>query len=154
MLVGELGEFPLIARLQQVVQTGQSAHIVRGMGDDCAVVRATSAVDLLLTTDTQEEDVHFRRAWATPQDIGWRCLAVNVSDIAAMGGTPLGAVVALSVPATLEVAFVEQLYEGLQAVATTYALSYPRGQYQQKHRWIVCDHYGSWRSPPGTKRVS
>jgi thiamine-monophosphate kinase len=120
MLVGELGEFPLIARLQQVVQTERMAHIVCGMGDDCAVVRASAASDLLLTTDTQEEDVHFRRAWATPQDIGWRCLAVNVSDIAAMGGMPLGAVVALSIPATLEVAFVEQLYEGLQAVATAY----------------------------------
>lgn len=120
MLVGDLGEFPLIARLQQYVHTGPAPHIVRGIGDDCAVVRATTDADLLLTTDTQEEDVHFRRAWATPQDIGWRCLAVNVSDIAAMGGTPLGAVVALSVPPSLEVVFVEKLYEGMQELATTY----------------------------------
>ncbi len=127
MLIGDLGEFALIDRLQQ--RLSNAAHvcvgthdrqIVRGIGDDCAVLRPTAGMDLLLTTDTQEEGVHFRRDWATPQDIGWRCLAVNVSDIAAMGGSPLGAVIALSVPATLEVTFVESLYDGLQELATAY----------------------------------
>src|SRR5262245_54696897 len=120
MHVGELGEFALIARLQHRLLGQTSPQVIRGVGDDCAVLRPSAEVDLLLTTDTQEEGVHFRHDWSSPEDIGWRCLAVNVSDIAAMGGTPLGAVVALSLPATLEVAFVEQLYEGLQAVATTY----------------------------------
>ena len=120
MLIGELGEFALIDRLQQRLQKPAPAQLVRGIGDDCAVLRPMAGVDLLLTTDTQEEDVHFRRAWSTPEDIGWRCLAVNVSDIAAMGGNPLGAVIALSVPPTLEVAFVEALYDGLQELATAY----------------------------------
>jgi thiamine-monophosphate kinase len=120
MLIGALGEFALIARLQQRLHTTPPPQVVRDIGDDCAVLRPSPGTDLLLTTDTQEEDVHFRRAWATPQDIGWRCLAVNVSDIAAMGGRPLGAVIALSVPATLEVAFVEALYDGIQDLATAY----------------------------------
>ncbi|MGH7553173.1 MAG: thiamine-phosphate kinase [Longimicrobiales bacterium] len=120
MLIGELGEFALIARLQQRLHSTAPVQLVRGIGDDCAVLRPTAGTDLLLTTDTQEEGVHFRRDWSTPQDIGWRCLAVNVSDIAAMGGNPLGAVIALSVPATLEVAFVEALYDGLQELATAY----------------------------------
>lgn len=120
MLIGELGEFALIARLQQRLHNTTPLQIVRGIGDDCAVLRPSAGMDLLLTTDTQEEGVHFRRDWATPQDIGWRCLAVNVSDIAAMGGSPLGAVIALSVPASLEVTFVESLYDGLQELATAY----------------------------------
>jgi len=120
MLIGELGEFALIARLQQRLQQTAPAQLVRGIGDDCAVLRSMADMDLLLTTDTQEEGVHFRQDWSTPQDIGWRCLAVNVSDIAAMGGNPLGAVIALSVPATLEVAFIEALYDGLQELATAY----------------------------------
>ena len=127
MLIGELGEFALIARLQQRLHMRALARtnathqqVVRGIGDDCAVLRPSTGMDLLLTTDTQEEGVHFRRDWATPQDIGWRCLAVNVSDIAAMGGSPLGAVIALSVPASLEVAFIEGLYDGLQELATAY----------------------------------
>ena len=120
MLIGELGEFALIARLQQRLHKTTPVQLVRGIGDDCAVLRPEAGRDVLVTTDTQEEGVHFRRDWSTPEDIGWRCLAVNVSDIAAMGGSPLGAVIALSVPATLEVAFVEALYDGLQELATAY----------------------------------
>jgi thiamine-monophosphate kinase len=102
------------------------------MGDDCAVLRPAADMELLLTTDTQEEGVHFRRDWASAEDIGWRCLAVNVSDIAAMGGTPLGAVVALSLPAALDVAFVEALYDGMQAVAQRYACPVIGGNISQR----------------------
>lgn len=118
MQVGDLSEFALISRLHARLRTPQDDHIIRGIGDDCAVLRPSAGMDLLLTTDTQEEGVHFQRDWASPQDIGWRCLAVNVSDIAAMGGQALGAIVALSLPPTLAVAFVEALYDGMQAMAT------------------------------------
>ncbi len=120
MLIGELGEFALIARLQQRLQSSLPPQVIRGIGDDCAVLRPSPGMELLVTTDTQEEQVHFRREWSTPQDIGWRCLAVNVSDIAAMGGSPLGAVIALSLPPTLSVTFIEGLYDGLQELATAY----------------------------------
>ena len=117
MKVRELGEFALLARLQRRLQPAGAPPVVRGIGDDCAVLRPGDGHDLLVTTDTQEEGVHFRRDWSTPEDIGWRCLAVNVSDIAAMGGVPLGAVVALSLPETLAVTFVEAMYDGMSAMA-------------------------------------
>lgn len=120
MQVGELGEFALIARLQRFLRDATGQQVIRGIGDDCAVVRAAPGTELLLTTDTQEEGCHFRREWSTPQDIGWRCLAVNVSDIAAMGGMPLGAVVALCLPAALDVTFVDAFYEGMQVLARDY----------------------------------
>ena len=120
MMVRELGEFALLARLQQRLKQADAPPVVRGIGDDCAVLRPADGNDLLVTADTQEEGVHFRRDWSTPEDIGWRCLAVNVSDIAAMGGVPLGAVVALSLPETLAVAFVEALYDGMNALAEAY----------------------------------
>jgi thiamine-monophosphate kinase len=120
MRLGDLGEFALIARLQSRLHGPPRSHVICDIGDDCAVLRPAAGMDVLLTTDTQEEGVHFRRDWASPEDIGWRCLAVNVSDIAAMGGSPLGAVVALSLPATLDVAFIEALYDGMQAVAQRY----------------------------------
>jgi thiamine-monophosphate kinase len=59
------------------------------------------------------EDVHFRRAWLTPYQIGWRAMAVNLSDIAAMGAQPFGALAALALPADTEAAFFDQLIEGL-----------------------------------------
>ena len=118
MIVRELGEFALLARLQQRLNLSGGPVVVRGIGDDCAVLRPGDGQDLLVTTDTQEEGVHFRRDWSAAEDIGWRCLAVNVSDIAAMGGEPLGAVVALSLPETLTVAFVEAMYDGMNALAT------------------------------------
>lgn len=121
MMVHELGEFALLARLQRRLKQADAPSVVRGIGDDCAVLRPPDGHDLLVTTDTQEEGVHFRRDWSTPEDIGWRCLAVNVSDIAAMGGAPLGAVVALSLPETLAVAFVEAMYDGMSALAEAYA---------------------------------
>ena len=120
MKVRELGEFALLARLQRRLQPAGAPSVVRGIGDDCAVLRPADGHDLLVTTDTQEEGVHFRRDWSTPEDIGWRCLAVNVSDIAAMGGVPLGAVVALSLPETLAVTFVEAMYDGMSAMAEAY----------------------------------
>jgi thiamine-monophosphate kinase len=131
MRVGELGEFALIARLQSRLQ-GPQPHIICSVGDDCAVLRPAAGMDLLLTTDTQEEGIHFRRDWASPEDIGWRCLAVNVSDIAAMGGSPVGAVVALSIPPALEVAFVEALYDGMQAVAQRYDCPVVGGNISQR----------------------
>ena len=120
MKVRELGEFALLARLQRRLKQADAPSVVRGIGDDCAVLRPADGHDLLVTTDTQEEGVHFRRDWSTPADIGWRCLAVNVSDIAAMGGVPLGAVVALSLPETLAVTFVEAMYDGMSALAEAY----------------------------------
>ena len=116
----ELGEFALLARLQRRLKQADARAVVRGIGDDCAVLRPADGHDLLVTTDTQEEGVHFRCDWSTPEDIGWRCMAVNVSDIAAMGAEPLGAVVALSLPETMEVAFVEAVYDGMNALAESY----------------------------------
>jgi thiamine-monophosphate kinase len=68
------------------------------IGDDCAVLEPTPGSALLATTDFLIEDVHFRRRWATPADIGWKSLAVNLSDIAAVGGRPRWALVGLACP--------------------------------------------------------
>ena len=92
-----------------------------GIGDDCAVLEPTPGHRLLATTDLLLEDIHFRRRYAAPADIGWKALAVNLSDIAAMGGKPRWALVALacSLEATLEE--VEAFYEGARALASRHA---------------------------------
>ncbi len=70
----------------------------RGVGDDCALVDAPPGERLLVSVDTSVENVHFRREWLTPEEIGWRATMAALSDLAAMGARPLGLLAALAVP--------------------------------------------------------
>jgi thiamine-monophosphate kinase len=88
----------------------------RSIGDDAAVLEPTPGTALVATTDVLLEDVHFRRRWAEPADIGWKAMAVNVSDIAAMGATPRWALVALACPESTVSEEIEAFYEGALAL--------------------------------------
>jgi thiamine-monophosphate kinase len=119
--VRTVGERGLIARIRE--RLGSPPAAVRlGIGDDAAAV-AWPGDTLLLTTDTLVEDVHFRRATASFVDIGAKALAVNLSDIAAMGGEPRYALLALALPADLTVAAVDDFYAGLAAEATGHGVT-------------------------------
>ena len=83
------------------------------------MLAATPGAALLATTDLVIEDVHFRRPAASPRDIGWKALAVNLSDIAAMGGTPRYALLALAVPAISRVAEVEEFMGACSAAGAS-----------------------------------
>jgi thiamine-monophosphate kinase len=72
-----------------------------GIGDDCAVLRVPPNRELLITTDISLETIHFRRDWHTPESVGHRCLARGLSDLAAMGATPLAAFLSLALPPEL-----------------------------------------------------
>ncbi len=116
MKVAHLGERGLIRRIRQLVGAGAPGVAV-GIGDDAAVLALADNAKLLATTDLLLEGVHFRRGYATPADIGWKAMAVNLSDIAAMGGTPRFALVALACPAETEVEAIEAIYAGMKAAA-------------------------------------
>jgi thiamine-monophosphate kinase len=115
MRIADLGEFPLIERINEIVST-ERPDVVVGIGDDVAVLaNDADGEDLTLATvDSQVEDVHFLRDLITPQQLGRRALAINLSDIAAMGGRPQYALVSLALPSDTEVAWVEALYRGLR----------------------------------------
>jgi len=112
--VAGLGEFALIERLAGLVPTA-GPGVTLGLGDDAAVLEFRERV--LATCDVQAEDVHFRFDVMRPADVGWRALAVNLSDIAAMGGTPRYALVSLLVRPDTAVRVVEGIYRGLAASA-------------------------------------
>jgi thiamine-monophosphate kinase len=109
-LSNSLEEFSLIARL--AAKLTRSRRTILGPGDDCAIL-APSRAQQIITVDSMVEGVHFRVEWTTPEALGGRALAVNLSDIAAMGGTPTACVVNLAIRPGLGVRFFDRLYAGL-----------------------------------------
>ena len=109
-----LREFELIRALKRRYGA-TDARIVLGMGDDAAVIAPGRGERCLLTTDLLAEGIHFDRATAAFADIGFRAVAANLSDIAAMGGSPEFLLVSLAIPRDGTVRQVEQLYSGMMA---------------------------------------
>ncbi|MDD2557017.1 MAG: thiamine-phosphate kinase [Desulfuromonadaceae bacterium] len=92
-----LGEFGLIERIRQRVRANPA--VLTGIGDDCSVCTFPPGEVLLTTKDLLLEDIHFRRTWIDMYSLGWKSAAVNLSDIAAMGGTALYVHLGLGIPA-------------------------------------------------------
>ena len=117
------GELELIRLIRRTVEQSPAERVETGIGDDTAVLLPQPGARLLATTDLIVEDVHFRRAWASPFDIGWKAIAVNLSDIAGKGGRPLWALVGLALPAPADPAEVETLYEGMRQAAAPHGVA-------------------------------
>lgn len=91
------GELALIARIREAVK-GRHKHLRLGIGDDCAILAPPPGHEILVTTDFSLEGRHFRRDWHPARSIGHRTLARGLSDLAAMGATPLAAFLSLALP--------------------------------------------------------
>jgi thiamine-monophosphate kinase len=120
--VRRVGELGLIRRIRDAGGGVDTPGVRAGIGDDTAVLTLSPGAALLATTDLVVEDVHFRRATASPRDIGWKAMAVNLSDIAAMGGAPRYALVALALPASAAVEDIDALYAGMREAAAPHGV--------------------------------
>ena len=108
----QIDEFTLIDRLTQH-SIYNPTYVKVGIGDDCAVYNTPSDVDQLVSTDMMVEGIHFSDSTMAPFDVGYRLGAANISDIAAMGGTPRHMVVSIAVPEGRDTSYVEEVYNGL-----------------------------------------
>jgi thiamine-monophosphate kinase len=120
--VGDLGEHGLIALIRDRVPASPR-WVAVGLGDDAAVVEPARNTFDVLTTDALVEGVHFDRAFTPPAAIGHRALAVNLSDLAAMGATPRVALLSLVLPPDLAVADLAAMVDGLLAVAAAHGVA-------------------------------
>jgi thiamine-monophosphate kinase len=119
--VSELGEFGLIDLLAKMAGGGDERLLI-GIGDDAAAWRGDESIQLA-SVDSFIEGVHFTPETTPWQEVGWKALAVNLSDIAAMGGIPRYALVALSLPDDSEVEDVAALYSGMLKLAKQYGVT-------------------------------
>lgn len=137
MTLRQLGELGLIRRIRDSLGGGGAA-VLTGIGDDAAVLALAPGAALLATTDLLIEDVHFRRAWSSPGDIGWKAMAVNLSDIAAMGGVPRWALVALALPEATEPEEVDALYAGMEEAAKPHGVAIVGGDTSSSSAgWVI-----------------
>jgi len=122
MKLKDVGEFGLIDMIKKDAIINHD-DVVLGIGDDAAVYIPRAGWFELLTTDMLIENVHFDLTKTTPCQLGYKALAVNLSDIAAMGGRPRHAVVSLGLPPALSVEFVVELYTGMKEICREYAVN-------------------------------
>ena len=111
----DLGEFKLIDRIRQQVVNGAGVH--RGIGDDAAVLSLPDGHHLLTSTDLLIEDVHFRHDWTDCEALGHKAVAVNLSDIAAMGGSPRYLYLGLACPGEADLNDINAFLKGALAEA-------------------------------------
>jgi len=121
MKISEIGgEFALIDRLMS--REVSDPAIIKGVGDDCAVLEYTADRYLVVTTDMMVENSHFASRWFTPYQVGRKLMEVNVSDVVAMGGVPRFAFISVALTRETEVEYMDELYRGIYASGRTHGV--------------------------------
>lgn len=111
MKLNQISEFDLIKRISQKTK---DKNILKGIGDDAAVIKVGNKL-LTITTDTIVEGDHFSLKYFTPEQIGKKAIEINVSDIGSMGANPKYALVSLVLPKNLDVEIIERIYKGMRS---------------------------------------
>lgn len=122
-----LGEDEIVAAIARIVEPSTSCKIVLGIGDDAALWQPSRSHRSAITTDVLVEGVHFTRELMSLEDAGWRAMAANASDLAAMGARPVLATVAIGVAPGAAAEEIEELYRGLAAAARDHGLTIAGG---------------------------
>lgn len=118
MKLHDLGEFGLIHRFAPRF-TKYLPLGIEGIGDDCAIIPSSPSKAMLVTTDLLIENIHFLKSKISPHDLGYKSLAVNTSDIAAMGGTPQHAFLSLGLTPNTPISWIDSFFDGIQELATS-----------------------------------
>lgn len=131
----QIGEFGLINRIRKWITSSDPA-LIQGIGDDVAVIEMGKKA-LLVTTDILIEDIHFDRSWSDPCSLGRKSLAVNLSDIASMGGIPKYFLVSIGLPKNLPLSFISSFYRGLKQEAKKFRVELIGGDTSLSQKIII-----------------
>jgi thiamine-monophosphate kinase len=120
-----IGEFGLIGWIRE--RSKSEGRVLLGIGDDCASLRFSPGAEVLVTTDMLMDGRHFRLGEASAEEIGYKALAVNLSDIAAMAGIPVAAFVAVALPRGAAVDVAKGLHAGMAPLADSFGVALAGG---------------------------
>lgn len=120
--ISEIGEFGLIERLQNKININNNLTI-KGIGDDSAVIKSQSDKEILISTDTLMEGIHFDTTYMSLSHIGYKSVVVSISDIFAMNTTPSQITVSLGISSKYSVEDIENLYNGINKAAKYYNIN-------------------------------
>ncbi len=134
MKLSDIGEFGLIERIRRSVAPGDGVH--RGIGDDAAELQLPDGHHLLTSTDLLIEGIHFRRDWTTSEALGHKAVAVNLSDIAAMAGTPRFLYLGLACPGDTDLQEIDAFLAGALDEAKAFGVTLVGGD--------TCRSPGPW----------
>jgi len=136
MKLSEIGEFGFIEQIAGVFK-----HLLLpdflGIGDDCAIIPYNEKEDYVITTDLLIEDIHFLKNRITPEQLGYKSLAVNLSDIAAMGAEPVGSFLSIGITAETEVEYLDALMEGYHKLSLKYQVPLLGGDTTKSKKYIT-----------------
>lgn len=121
--IQEVGEFGLIDRMHTVLGEAADDEVICGIGDDAAVIRKSDGIYQVVTVDALIEGVHFERSIMPMRHLGFKSIAVNVSDVAAMNARPRFAVISVAVPHSISIEMMESLYSGIRQACDAYGLT-------------------------------
>jgi thiamine-monophosphate kinase len=133
--IKDIGELGLIEQIKREI--GFSDKLFIPIGDDAAAFELRPPLFTLLTTDSQVKNVHFKMDTISPEDLGFKALSVNISDIAAMAGIPKYAVIALGLEASMEVDYISSFYKGLKEAADYYNIALAGGDISSSYTFFI-----------------
>lgn len=140
--ISELGEFGLIGLLADIIEKAKAPKaasrqkLLIGIGDDAAAWKCHGSIQLA-TTDSLIQDVHFDLNTSTWEELGWKSIAVNLSDIAAMGGVPQYALVSLALPGDVESDCVSKLYHGMVDISNQFGVAIVGGNVSSASKVMI-----------------
>jgi len=135
MKLNQIGEFKLIEKLVSLLPIDDK-DVVVGFGDDCACINVNGKL-LLFTNDIQVENRHFIKELQKPENIGWKLISVNVSDVLACGGIPRWSQISLGLPKNLEYSFIEEVYIGIKKALDYYGFYITGGNVSSSNEIIL-----------------
>ncbi|MFO7851970.1 MAG: thiamine-phosphate kinase [Bacteroidota bacterium] len=136
MKLKELGEFKFIDRIADRFNNLLLPEYM-GIGDDCAIIPYSEEEDLVFTTDMLIEDIHFLKNRIRPEQLGYKSLAANLSDIAGMGGKPVGSFLSIGIPAETDVEYLDTIMKGYHELSHKYQVQLLGGDTTKSNKYLV-----------------